>query len=102
MLDLLEGVLGEFAQRAVTGFQPGDIERCAGGGLLLAGGRILDNRIRYLSAHQQRTTKYQLAIAARRCSACDGKLARPYREKAKCLTCGADNFVPSLTRRVKH
>lgn len=30
---------------------------------------------------------------------CGGKLGRPYRQQAMCLSCGAPTFVPSATKR---
>jgi len=39
------------------------------------------------------STKRAKVLAARVCIACGGGLARPNRQKAKCLSCGAENFV---------
>lgn len=91
MIDLVEGVLTEFAERAAQGMRSEDLE-----GLLI---RITDPVTHYHRTNEARLSKYQRAIAARRCVSCKGQLGRPYREKAKCLSCGALNYVPAMTRR---
>lgn len=95
-IDLHEGILEEFTESssfAISSWRK-ELELERGGFSIRESNDDNDREINRRCALKRRA-----ALKAKRaCLACGGAVGRPYAQMAKCLTCGAQNFISEICK----